>query len=174
MPSAHTAQQQCHHHTETTPQRRFYVETTSRRRPDATRTPLPCHVPTGKVNLQYINQTGCIHENIAMIHRLVPRCCFEPFTVAGAFSMPVEANPYTPRGPIESQWDLRRYPGQPRHICFSYLWCSKKVSIRIKGNWVSICGLDKHVTLICVHQWGNRKMYNTWQCLEISVKAASH
>ena len=33
MPSGHTMQQQCHHHTETTPLRRFY-ETTSRRHPD--------------------------------------------------------------------------------------------------------------------------------------------
>ena len=32
MPSGHTTQQQCHHHTETTPQRRFYVETTSPQR----------------------------------------------------------------------------------------------------------------------------------------------
>ena len=79
--------------------------------------------------------------------------------------MPVEANLDTPGGPIESQWDLRRYPGQPRQICFSCLWCSKKDSIRIKGNWVSICGLDsgEHVTMICVHQRGNQKMYNTWQ-----------
>ena len=66
---ADTRRNNCHRHTETTPQRRFYVETTSRRRPDATRTPLPCHVPVGIVNLQYINQTSCIHDNITMVHR---------------------------------------------------------------------------------------------------------
>ena len=131
-------------------------------------------MPRATVNLQYTNQTGCVHENMAIIGRF-PGFVFEPFTVPGAFSMPVEANPDTPGGPIESQWDLRRYPGQPRQNWFSCLWCSIKVSIRIKGNWISICGLENGEpgTMICVHQWGNRKMYNTWQYLEISVKAAS-
>ena len=145
----------------------------SRRRPDATRTPLPCHVLQLIYNIliKPVAYTRILQWFIGRF----PCFVFEPFTVAGAFSMPVEANPDTTGGPIESQWDLRRYPGQPRQNWFSCHWCSKKVSIRIKGNWVSICGLENGEpgTMICVHQWGNRKMYNTWQYLEISVKAAS-
>ena len=40
--------------------------------------------------------------------------------------MPVEANPDTPGGPIEIQWDLRRYPGQPRQIFFFYVFGAQK------------------------------------------------